>query len=472
MGSAARSGPGAVLAVLAIPAVAYALLQSLVSPALPNIQHALHASESGVTWVLTAFLLSAAICTPIVGRLGDMHGKRRTLLITLAILAIGTLVSAVSQSLGTLVAGRFVQGVGGGIFPLAFGIIRDEFPRERVAGSIGSMSALLGLGGGLGVVGSGLIVEHLSYRWLFWLPLLAVLASAVAVARMVPESPRSAPAPVNWCGAALMSVGLSAVLLAVTQTATWGWGSPKTLGLGAAGLVSIALWVRSELRSTSPLVDMRMMAIRGVWTTNLLAVMLGAGMFIAFVLLPQFVQTPSREGFGFGSSVVAAGLFLLPMALVMLAVGSVAGALERRFGSKALGLAGAVVSLLGFVVLLAAHGTAGPVYVASGLIGVGLGLAFAAMANLIVAAVPPRQTGVATGMNTVARSLGGAFGAQVGATLVAGSAGVGGHPTQNGYEQAFAVGAVVLVVAIVAAAAIPGRRRAGESATVADAEVT
>ena len=457
--STRTSRPNVTLAVLAVGGLAFSLLQSLVAPALATLQHDLHTSESDVTWVLTGYLLSAAITTPIVGRLGDVHGKRRVLLITLWILTAGTLLAALATSLWMMLVARVLQGIGGGIFPLAFAIIRDEFPRDRVSGSIGLMSALLGLGGGLGVVLSGLIIENLSVHWLFWLPFVLIALTTVAAQALIPESPNTTRVPINWVGAGLMSVGLSAVLLAVNETTSWGWGSSKTLGLMAAGAVVLALWVWSELRSESPLVDMRMMALRGVWTTNIVGLAIGAGMWGAFVLIPQFAQTPPSEGFGFDSSVVAAGTFLLPLAVAMLIIGSVAGSLERRFGSKALVVAGAISAMTGFVLILADHDAKLPLYLATGCVGVGVGLAFAAVANIIVETVPPSQTGVATGMNTVARNLGGAFGAQIAATFLATSAAGREFPTVHGYDQAFLVALIALAISALAATLIPGRAR-------------
>ena len=273
-------------ALLSAAAVTYALLQSLVAPALPDIQHALHTSVNSVSWVLTAYLLSASIATPLIGRLGDMYGKEKLLVVVLALLCVATVVSAAAASLGVMLAGRVVQGAAGGVFPLAIGIIRDEFPRERVAGAIGIMSALAGVGGGAGIVLAGPIVDHLSYHWLFWLPLILLVPVTLAIHRFVPESPVRVPGRVNWLSAALMAVGLGAVLIAVSYTPVWGWLSAKTVLVFAAGVVVLVGWVRTETRSRDPLVDMRMMRIRAVWTTNAVALLLGFGMYASFILLP------------------------------------------------------------------------------------------------------------------------------------------------------------------------------------------
>jgi MFS family permease len=352
-----------------------------------------------------------------------------------------------------MIVGRIIQGAGGGIFPLAFGIIRDEFPAKRVAGGIGLMSAILGVGGGLGIILAGPIVSGLSYHWLFWLPLATVLVSAVLTYFFIPESPIKAPGSINWRAAALLSSGLAALLLAVSQTGTWGWESPKTVGLIAVGLVILATWVRVEMRARYPLVDMTVMRSRPVWTTDLVAFMLGAGMYSSFIVLPQFVETPISTGFGFGASVTGAGLFMVPLTVAMIVIGPLAGPLQRRFGSRLPLIVGCAFAAMAFAILATAHSQAWEVYVAAALLGIGIGLAFAAMANLIVEAVPADQTGVATGVNTITRTIGGAFGGQIVATIIAG----GGTPTESEFVLAFAVIAASLVFSILAALSIPRR---------------
>ncbi|MFL5860905.1 MAG: MFS transporter [Solirubrobacteraceae bacterium] len=448
--------PNLILAVTALAGMAYSMLSSAVIPALPSIQHSLGATETGVTWLLTGYLLSASVATSIIGRLGDMYGKERLLLITLAILAGGTIVSALATSLGPMIVGRIIQGAGGGIFPLAFGIVRDEFPRERVAGSIGILSSILGIGGGIGIVLGGLIVEHLNYHWLYWIPLVVTVAAGICTWRFVPESPVRVPGRVNWSAAALMSAGFCCVLIAISQTSVWGWGSPKTLGLLAVGIALTAVWVLVELHSDVPLIDMAMMRIRGVWTTNLVAFLLGAGMYASFLILPQFAQLPTSTGFGFGASVVVAGLYLLPAAFSMSALGSVAGRVARRWGSKNAVIAGSGVTSLAFLLLAVAHGHPYDMLISAALMGVGIGLAFAALGNLIVQAVPPEQTGAATGMNTVMRTLGGAIGGQIVATLIADNVS-NGLPNVTGFTQALLLQAGFLIVAMFAGTLIPSR---------------
>jgi EmrB/QacA subfamily drug resistance transporter len=449
-----------ILTVLSLAGISYALLQSLVVPALPQIQDSLNTTESAVGWVLTAFLLSASVTTPIIGRLGDMYGKERLLIIVLVLLAFGTLIAAVASSLSVMLLGRAIQGVGGGVFPLAFSIIRDEFPARRVPGAIGLVSSLLGIGGGAGVVFAGVVTENLSYHWLFWFPLVMISFTAVMTWRYIPESPVKNPAEINYRAAALMTAGISGVLLAITETSTWGWGSPKTLGLLAVGLLLTLAWIREELRSREPLVDMRMMAIRGVWTTNTVAFLIGVGMYSSFVLLPELVQEPTSAG-GFGASVTVAGLFLLPATIAIVVVGQMAGVLERRIGSRGALIGGAMFALACYILLVGDRSQEWEIYVAAGLLGIGIGLSFSAMANLIVQNVPQGQTGVATGMNAVTRTLGGAFGGQVAATLLSSNLGAGGIPSSSGFTLSFLMCLIALAAALGFAIAVP-RRGANE----------
>jgi EmrB/QacA subfamily drug resistance transporter len=458
------------LAVLALAALAYALLQTMVAPALPEIQHELGASPATVTWVLTVYLLSASITTPVLGRLGDIFGKEHMLVAVLLLFALGSLIAALSDSLGLLVAGRAVQGAGGAVFPLAFGIIRDEFPRERVATGIGLISATFGIGGGAGLVLSGLIVDHLSYRWIFWFGLVVVLIATVATHFFVPESPVKSPARIDFRGAALLSVGLSALLLALSEGDRWGWISARTLGLFAGAVVVLVVWVGFEQRVREPLVDIALLRVRGVWTTNLTAFLIGFGMFGSFILVPQFVQTPESAGYGFGADVTGAGLFMLPSTVVMLVAGPLAGMLGTRLGSKVPLLIGLSAATLSFGFLSVEHSEPWHILLATFLLGFGIGMSFASMANLIVEAVPQTQTGEATGMNTIMRTVGGAFGAQIAAAIITNHIATGGRfPDESGYTAAFVMGTIVVVVALLAATLIPGRR--AESARVRPHEV-
>jgi EmrB/QacA subfamily drug resistance transporter len=455
-----RQHYGITLAVLATSALAYAVSQTMVAPALPAIQKDLGTTTTGVTWVLTIYLLTASIATPVLGRLGDMFGKERMLVLVLSMFALGSLVAALSHSIGLLVLGRAIQGFAGAVFPLAFGIIRDEFPPERVAQGIGLISATFGIGGGVGLVAAGAIVDNLSYEWIFWISLFVTLIAIVCTLLFVPESPVKVPAKIDWVGAALLSVGLGTLLLGISEGPRWGWSSTRILGLFTLSLVAFVLWVRFELRVPQPLVDMRMMRRRPVWATNVTAVLVGFGMFGSFILIPQFVQAPPGAGYGFNANVTEAGLILLPSTAVMLFAGPVAGWLGSRFGSRLPLLIGTFTAAIAFGLIAFAHEERWELYIGTALMGLGIGFSFAAMANLIVEAVEPTETGVATGMNTIMRTVGGSLGSQISATIVSANVIVGTSiATESGYTAAFLLSSIVMVLAFGATLLVPVRAR-------------
>ena len=322
------------LAILTLAGAAFSLQQTMVFPALRTFQEEFGSTTAWTTWVLTGFLVSGAVLTPILGRLGDQFGKERLLLVSLGLFLAGCLGAAFAWNLWSLIAFRVVSGAGGALFPLSFAIIRDEFPPEKVKVGIGLLSAVWGVGGGFGIVLSGLIVDNFSWRYLFLLGSIPVALSLVLVHRYVPESPIRSPSKVDVPGALLLSGGLISLMVALTEGEHWGWGSPLLLGVLALAAVLFLLWGFVESRSSSPMVDLRMLAHRPILLTNIATLISGFALFSCFVLVPTFVETDSANGYGFSASATQAGLYLLPSSLAMLFAGPLAGAVGRRYGSK------------------------------------------------------------------------------------------------------------------------------------------
>jgi MFS family permease len=316
------------------------------------------------------------------------------------------------------------------------------------------VSAIFGIGGGIGLPLSGVIVDTLDTRWLFWINLVA-LPSALAAYRLIPPLPSGRRPRIDWPGAALLSVALGAILLGVSEADDWGWGSVANVGLIGGGLVVAGVFLRVEARSSEPLIDLAVLRQPAVATTNLTAFMVGLAMFASFLLIPQFAQAPESTGYGFGASVTVAGLLLLPAAIAQLLTGALAGRLGMRIGFRAVLAIGAALTSTSFVVLAAAHAREAEVLVAGALLGAGISFAFAAMANLIVAAVPQSEVGIATGINTVMRTVGGSFGAAIATAILAGNTGVAGLPSEGAYTAAFAFSAVAGLAAVGAALLVP-----------------
>jgi MFS family permease len=296
--------------------------------------------------------------------------------------------------------------------------------------------------------------------------MILTIIAAVSAVLFVPESPVRTPGRISWLPAVLLSGWLVALLVALSEAPDWGWGSGRVIGLLAAAAVLAAGWVLAELRAATPLIDMQMMRRTAVWTNNLVALLIGVGMYATFAFLPEFVQTPSVAGYGFGASITRSGLMLLPSAITMFAVGMLAGRLARQLGGKILVIAGCLIGCAAMAMLAFAHGQMWEIYLATAIMGVGFGLVFSAMSALVVAAVPPSQTGVASGMNANIRTIGGSIGAAVMASIVTSQLGPSGLPEESGYTTGFAVLAGGLVLAALAGLLIPSahrrRRTAGE----------
>jgi len=452
--------------VLAVAAVSFALLQSLLVPVLPELQRSLHTDQNSITWLVTAYLLSGSVATPILGRIGDMYGKKRVLVCVLITLDVGAALAAMATSMAVMVPARTVQGIGSAAIPLAFGIIRDEFPREKVTTAVSVISGLAAAGSGIGLVLTGPIVNAFGYHWLFWIPCIVVASATVGAFVFVPESSNRTPARVNWPAALLLSGWLVALLLGVSKGPSWGWGSPSVDGLLAAAVVLALLWGVVESRSEQPLVDLQMMRLPAVLTTNVVAAFVGVALYCSLTFLPQFLQAPPSVGYGFAASVTTSGLILLPMAGCMFVFGSLSGPLNVRFGPKPVIVTGAATTVPAFTLLAFLHGSVWEVILGTALVGAGMGIAASAMVSAIVDAVPAGQTGVAAGMNANIRTIGGGIGAATVGTII--TTGVTGSelPRESGYTTAFAVLAGAMVFAVIAAARIPttrARRGAGKA---------
>jgi len=452
-----------IVVYLALGGLSFAVLQSLVAPALSTIGRDLGASTTNTSWILTAYLLSASVLTPILGRLGDMVGKRKILIVVLALLLVGTLGAALAPNLGILIAARALQGAAGAVMPLSIGIVRDELPTERVSLTIGLLSAIFGIGAGVGIVAAGPIVEHLSWHWLFWLPLVLVAVALLGVIFGMPESPVRTPGRLDLVGTGILSVALVSLLLAITEGETWGWGSTKTIILLAVGAVALVVFVLVELRVRDPLIDVRLFKIRGVWTAHMVALVFGFAMFGTFVLVPTLLQLPTVTGYGFGKTVSQSGLFLLPTVVMMVIAGPVAGILVRKVGPKPPMLLGALAVTAAFVLPAISHLHLWQVVVSGVLTGIGIGLALAAVSNAIIQSVPVQQTGEAIGANTIARTIGSSVGTAVIAALISSHVTPQALPSDDAFTIGFWACAGVAVLAVLGALAAPSARRRRQS---------
>ncbi|MER5427770.1 MFS transporter [Streptomyces sp. NPDC002588] len=458
---APRANP--VVAVLAFGGIVVSLMQTLVIPIVPELPELLDAPASDTVWAVTATLLAAAVATPVMGRLGDMYGKRRMLLVSLVMLIAGSVTAALSDNLAPMIVGRALQGLASGVIPLGISIMRDELPAERLGSATALMSASLGIGGALGLPAAALIADHFDWHMLFWTSAALGAVALVLVPLFVPESQVRTGGRFDLVGALGMAAGLICLLLAISKGADWGWGSGTTLGLFAAAVVVLLTWGLFELRVREPLVDLRTTARRQVLVTNLASMAFGFSMFAMSLVLPQLLQLPQATGYGLGKSLLAAGLVMAPTGLVMMATAPLSALVSKARGPK-------VTLMLGAVIVAAGYGT-GVVFMdavwqlvlVSCVIGAGIGFAYGAMPSLIMGAVAPAETAAANSLNTLMRSIGTSTASAVAGVILAQMTTTFGStalPSENGFKVVMAVGSAAAVLALLVAAFIPGRKGA------------
>lgn len=473
-------GLGLVL-VLGLAAMIVSMMQTLVVPILGIIQDDLGTTTSAVSWVTTATLLSAAVFTPLLGRFGDQHGKKPTLVAVLVLMAAGSVLAAATDSLPWLIVARVMQGAATAIFPLALSVLREEIPPARLHSAMALVSGTLAAGSGIALVGAGLLTQgpDPDYRRVFWLAFgLAVLALA-AVLVVVPGSRHKAGGRTDWLGAGSLAAMLVLLLLPLSQGHEWGWTSGRTLGLFAGFAATAVLWVLVERTVREPMVDMKMFVHRPVLFTNLAGLLVGFAMFTQFIGVAYLVQVPKElAGYGFGATVLGASVvYLLPTALVSLVAAQFGGVLMSRIGARLTLAASAAFGVAGFAWLTLAHGSTAGVILAGMVAGVAISFGYAAMPALIVDGVPHHQTGIANGINSISRSVGSAVASAVVTTLLASKtiehlpAGVPPLPAESRFTLSFALaGGAFLLVGLVALIGLTARRAAPTDALVAETQ--
>jgi MFS family permease len=465
--STAPSQPrsGGVVGVLAGAGITVSLMQTLIIPLIPDLPDLLHSSASDTSWAITATLLAGAVATPVAGRLGDLYGKRRVLLLSTLLLIVGSLVCAVSSSLAPVVAGRALQGLGMGVIPLGISTMRDVLPTEKLGSGVALMSSSLGVGGALGLPLAAVIAQNADWHALFWGSAGIGVLVAVLILLVVPATEPTAAGAFDIVGALGLTAGLVCLLLPISKGSDWGWASSSTLGLFAAAVVLLLVWGYWELRFPAPLVDLRTSARRQVLMTNLASVVIGFSMYAMSLISPQLLQLPKVTGYGLGQSMVEAGLWMVPSGLLMMAVSPFGARLSKAKGPKtSLGL-GALVIAAGYLLALPLMGHPWGVMIFAGVVSGGIGLAYAAMPALIMGAVPVAETGAANGLNSLMRSLGtSCASAVIGVILAHMTTPLGGVPvpSEDGFRVGFVVGAAMAVAAALVTLAIPGVRRSTE----------
>ncbi|MGP4002317.1 MFS transporter [Streptomyces sp. 8N706] len=457
----------AVVLTLSLAAMIVSMMQTLVVPILGLMQSSLGASSAEVSWVTTATLLSAAVFTPLLGRFGDQRGKKPTLIGVLAVMIVGSVLAATTDSLLWLIVGRVLQGAATAIFPLALSVLREEVPARRLPGAMALVSGTLAFGSGFALVTTGLLTrgENADYHRVFWLAAGLAAVTLLAVALLVPASRSKTGGRTDILGALTLGLFLVLLLLPISQGHEWGWTSARTLGSFAGAVIMAGVWSLTESRVREPMVDMRMFLHRPVLFSNLAGLFVGFGMFTQFLGISYLAQIPENvAGYGFGASVLRASVeYLLPSTIASLVAAQFGGVLIRRIGPRRTLALSAVIGIAGFAWLAAAHSSTPSVIGAGMAVGTAISLGYAAMPALIVAGVPPHQTGIANGINSISRSVGSSIGSALITSLLASRtiehlpAGVPPLPAESQFTLSFTIAGVAF--ALVLAVALVGLRQ-------------
>ncbi len=475
---------GLVVATLAATGIVVSLAQTLVVPIITQLPEIFHTDASNASWIITITLLVGAIATPVIGRLGDLYGKKKMLVVALVPFVVGSILCALAADLVPMIVGRGLQGLGTGMIPLGISLLHDVLPREKSGSAVALMSSSLGIGGALGLPFSAAISQYASWRVLFWVIAAAGVLALIAIVFFIPvHDPKSHNHGFDYVGTAGLSVGLVALLLAISKGAEWGWGSPLTIGGFVIGAVVLVLWGWYEITIPHPLVDLRTTVKPVVLLTNLASILVGFSMYALNLIIPQVLQFPVELGFGLGLPLLGMGLCMVPMGIAMAAVSKFGSNLSRRRGPKVtLTVAGITVAIgyAAIAIILSTLGNRqpGPAdaallgwtatgYVVGGaIVGVGIGLAFGSMPALIMSSVPASEKAAANGFNSLMRSFGSTVSAAIiGVVLAQFTQQLSGHtvPTIAGFTVSLSIGAAAALIAALLAAVIPGRPGIGQA---------
>lgn len=435
--SAGALGHGLIYAALSS-----GIVSSLGMLLVPSVAEELRVPLNGAQWMLTANLLVGAVATPIMGRLSDGAHKKRLFLVSLAVILGGSVICAVAVDFATFLVGRSLQGLAYGIFPVAIAIARAHVPSAAQRSTMSSLAVTGASGAGIGYPLTGVLAAAGGYRFAFVFGALFMVTAMIVVWRTVPrDGPAQAATGFDWMGAALLGLGLAALLLTVSEGAVWGWASPATVLVAIAAVLLLALWVRSALRSRHPLVDLRVLRDRDIAVAHGTAIGLGATMYMILSILSLVAQAPASTGYGIELSLLWAGFVMLPFTVGSLIANRIVRALRAERAARFVLPVGALTVMASAALLAVAHDRLWWVLIGMLLNGLGIGATYAALPLLIARRVAAAEFGSAVSFNQVLRTVGGSIGSAVAAAVFAASLAPTGFPAPWGITVALLISA-------------------------------
>ncbi len=457
-GPAVRQQDRALVPTLVVVAALVSIVGSLGAPLIPTIARTDGVSLSTAQWLLTAALLSGALATPVMGRLADGPKQREVVLVALSSVFVGCVLAATANEFVLVVVGRGLQGVGFGLLPVTMAIARSRLPTERASHAIATLSITAAIGVGLGYPLTSLIAQLLDIHAAFWFGATAVAGALALTTAVLPRGSQAPSRHFDVVGALALSaavVGLSVVLSEGTQ---WGWATPRSVGLLVLSALVLGLWVWYELRHDDPLIDLRQVRHRSVLTADVSGFLLCVALYLLLPSVVEFVQIPTSNGYGFGLSILVAGLALVPLSIATFVASRGLAAVRRRFGTRGMIPLGSLIFAVATLFFAIEHGTLWEAFVTLGIAGLGYGLSFAAMPGFIVRAVPASETGSATGFYQVLRSIGLSVGSALGAALLAAyTHGHDTYPSVGGFRVVLLTASALCAITTVISYVMPGK---------------
>lgn len=398
--------PNAIIAVLAVSGAVVSIMQTVFIPLLSEIPALLNCTPEQASWLITATLISSSVAIPSVAKLADMYGKRQMMIVSLAVLIVGSLIGTFGTTFPQMLVARILQGFAMALIPIGMSIMRDQIPPQKLPGAIALMSGTMGIGAGIGLPLGGLIYQSLGWHAIFGVSAITGAISLIAILLVVPESPIRSGGKFDYFGAGLISLWLTALLLAITKGEHWGWSNPSILALFATAIVLFAIWIPLELRVSQPVIDLRTTMDRPVLLTNIATFVVGIAMYANILTSTQMLELPTSTGYGFGLTIFQAGLVLLPSAAAMVLMAPVAARIVTQFGPKRAMLVGCLVLAAGYAYRYYAISSVWEIAVGAIIVSAGTMIAFSAAPNIIMRIVPISETSAANGLNNVMRTMG------------------------------------------------------------------
>src|SRR5665213_359767 len=441
-----------------------AIVSSLGAPLVPTIADTYRDSLSTAQWVLTAALLTGALATPVMGRLADGARQRDVIVLTLGVVLIGCVLSAVATSFVVLVVGRGLQGVGLGLLPVNMAIARRNLDPVPAARAIATLSVSTAIGAGLGYPITAMVAQLLNLHAAYWFGAIVVAAALACSVLVLPPRTLADPLAFDSLGAVLLSLAVTGVSVVLSEAGNWGWTSPRALVIAIGSVAALAVWVPHELRSPHPLVNLHHLADRSVLMADVAGFLMCVSMYLVVPIVVEFIQIPPSTGFGFGASVIVSGLALVPLSIGTFLASRLLVPYERRFGVRSMIPLGALIFAGSSAYFALDHGSLWQAFVAMGIVGLGIGFTFAAMPGFIIRAVPATETGTATGFYQVLRNIGLSVGSAFGAAVLLAYTRPGAtFPALDGFRVALLISAGLGLVTAVLAFVLPAHHEPGTS---------